>query len=49
MTVSQIFECSIGRKTVWAKRGEEISKRSVMPVSTIQSRTKIEPKVNPKT
>lgn len=42
MTIDQIFESSASRKTVWSKRGEEISKREVSAVSNIQPRKSIE-------
>lgn len=44
MTVDQLFEQSGPKKKVWTKRGGEISKRDITPVTTISSRTKIEPK-----
>jgi len=42
MTVDQIFENSTGRKTVWTKRGGDVTKREVSAVSTIHPRVKIE-------
>ena len=42
MTVREIFENMAGRKTVWTKRGNEVSKREVMTVSTIRPRSKLE-------
>jgi len=41
MTIDQIFESTMGRKTVWSKRGNEISKREVSAVSTIVPRKQI--------
>lgn len=33
MTIDQIFECMGGRKTIWTKRGDQVSKRSVNAAS----------------
>ena len=42
MTIGQLFENLGGRKTVWTKRGDTVSKREVSAVSTITPRKKIE-------
>ena len=42
MTIGQLFETLGGRKTVWSKRGDTVSKREVSAVSTITPRKKIE-------
>lgn len=42
MTVEQIFENAGTRKTVWTKRGDQVSKREVAAVSTVKPRIKIE-------
>ena len=42
MTIGQLFEALGCRKTVWTKRGGEMSKREVSAVSTITPRKKIE-------
>ena len=48
MTVGQLFETSVGRKTVWTKRGENISKREVSSVFSIRGGSKIDPVKEPK-
>lgn len=47
MTLGQIFE-GVNRKTVWTKRGGEVSKRSVVPETDVRPRTKIETIKEPK-
>jgi len=42
MTVNQIFENAGARKTVWTKRGDQVSKREVSTVSSVKPRVKIE-------
>lgn len=42
MTVNQLFENSATRKTVWTKRGDQVSKREVSAVSSVRPRVKIE-------
>lgn len=42
MTIGQLFETLGGRKTVWTKRGGDLSKREVSAVSSITPRKKIE-------
>ncbi len=43
MTVDQLFENTATRKTVWTKRGDQVSKREVCADSTVRPRVKIEP------
>jgi hypothetical protein len=43
MTVDQIFEGVTGRKTVWTKRGDEITKREVSIATEVQPKDKIKP------
>ena len=42
MTVTQLFENTAGRKTVWTKRGDVITKREVSAIHSILPRNKIE-------
>lgn len=42
MTIDQIFETFGGRKTIWTKRGDTVSKREVLAISTITPRKRIE-------
>jgi hypothetical protein len=48
MTVDQLFEGSVGRKTVWTKRGDNVSKRDVSSLFSVRPRTKIERVEEPK-
>ena len=43
MTVDQLFEGTTPRKTVWTKRGDDLSKREVQcPSSSVNPRVKFE-------
>jgi hypothetical protein len=42
MTIDQIFEGLNGKKTIWSKRGDEVTKREETAVSNIRPRNKIE-------
>ena len=35
MTIDQIFESNMSRKTVWTKKGETVSKKTVSSLSSI--------------
>ena len=42
MTVTQLFENMAGRKTVWTKRGGEVTKREASTILSVRPRNKIE-------
>jgi hypothetical protein len=42
MTISQIFESSAVQKTIWTKKGNSLSKRTIHPLSMVVKKTNIE-------